>query len=264
MPTVQRLSSPANGLVKEVRRAIARGGLTANGCSVAETPHLLEEALRSRCDIELVLASESALDEVERLLKQRPQVRRFVLPDPLMDRLSGTETSQGVICLVRPRSWTLDELLVGQPLAIALDAVQDPGNAGAIMRAAEAFSASGVLLLKGSVHPYNPKALRASAGSAFRVPLLHGLEAAAVRKAASQRGLALYAASASGGVAAAEADFGQGCVIVIGNEGRGLRPGDWPDAQQVHIPTASVESLNAAVAAGILLYEARRQREERR
>jgi TrmH family RNA methyltransferase len=249
--------------LKEVRRAIARGGLTADGCSVAETPHLLEEALRSQCEIELVLAAESALDEVERLLGRRPQVRRFVLPDSLMDRLSATEKSQGVICLVRPRSWTLDELLAGRPLAVVLDGVQDPGNAGAIMRAAEAFGSTGVLLLKGSVHPYNPKALRASAGSAFRVPLQHGVEAAAVCEAASKRRLALYAASASGGVAAREADFGRGCVIVIGNEGRGWRPDAWPGAQQVHIPTTSVESLNAAMAAGILLYEARRLREAR-
>ncbi|HSW51259.1 MAG TPA: RNA methyltransferase [Bryobacteraceae bacterium] len=263
MARVQRLSSPSNGLVREVRRAIARGGLTAGGCLVAETPHLLEEALRSQCEIELVMAAESALDEVERLLKPRPQVRRFVAPDSLMERLSATETSQGVICLVRPRAWTLCELLAGRPLVVALDGVQDPGNAGAIIRAAEAFGASGVLLLKGSVSPYNPKALRASAGSAFRVPLLHGLESAAVRDAAHEGDLALYAASASGGVAAGEADFGGGCVIVIGNEGRGLRPGDWPEARPVHIPTSSVESLNAAMAAGILLYEARRRREAR-
>lgn len=261
MPGVQRLTSPANPLVKQVSRAIVRGGLTASGCSVAESPHLLEEALRSRCEIDLVLAAESALGEVERLLGRRPSVRRFVLPDSLMERLSATETSQGVICLVRPRAWTLDELLSGRPLAVVLDRVQDPGNAGAIVRAAEAFGSSGVVLLKGSVDPYNPKALRASAGSAFRVPLLHGLEAEPVREAARARGLVLYAASASGGVTAGEADFRRGCAIVIGNEGRGLRTDDWPGAQPVHIPTRSVESLNAAMAAGILLYEARRQRE---
>ena len=263
MARVQNLTSPANGLLKEVGRAVARGSLTADGYCIAETYHLLEEALRSQCEIKLVLAAESARSEVERLLKQRPEVRLFVLPDPLSERLSATESSQGVISLVRPPAWTFDDLFGERSLVVALDGLQDPGNAGAIVRAAEALGSSGVLFLKGSVHPYNPKAVRASAGSVFRVPLLHGLEAGAFREAVRRRALVLYAASASGGVPAGEADFARGCVIVIGNEGRGLGRDAWPGAQEVHIPTRSVESLNAAMAAGILLYEAQRQREKR-
>jgi TrmH family RNA methyltransferase len=262
MARVQRLTSPANGLVKEVRRAIARGGLTEDGCSVAETLHLLEEALRSQCEIPLVLAAESAHSEVEKLLKQRPESRLFVLPDALSERVSATESSQGVISLIRPKVWTLEDLFGERPLVMVLDGVQDPGNAGAILRAAEAFGSSGVLFGRGSVNPYNPKAMRASAGSVFRVPLLYGQEAATIREALESRALVLYAASASGGAPAGEADFARGCAIVISNEGRGLRREAWPGSQEVHIPTTSVESLNAAMAAGILLYEARRQREK--
>jgi RNA methyltransferase, TrmH family len=263
MPRVQRLTSPSNGLLKEVRRAVARGSVTRDGCCIAETFHLLEEALRSQCEIELVLAAESARGEVERLLERRPGSRLFVLPDALSERLSATQSSQGVISLVRPQVWTLEHLFGQRPLVVVLDGVQDPGNAGAIMRAAEAFGASGVLLSGGSVHPYNPKAVRASAGSVFRVPLLHDREPETFRESASGRGLALYAASASGGAPAGKADFTRGCAIIIGSEGSGWRRDAWRGAQEVHIPTTSVESLNAAMAAGILLYEAQRQREKR-
>src|SRR6202035_4126314 len=88
--------------------------------------------------------------------------------------LSSTETPQGVIALVRPPAWTLDQILSGCALVVVLDGVQDPGNAGAILRAAEAFGATGAVFLKGTVNPYNPKCLRGSAGSVFRLPLVLG------------------------------------------------------------------------------------------
>jgi len=263
MAKVQRLTSPANGLVKQVSKAVAGGGLTPEGYCIAETFHLLEEALRSRCEIKLVLASESARARAEQCLRGRPELRLFVLPDSLSERLSATEAGQGVTTLVRPPAWTLDDVLRGRPLVVVLDGLQDPGNAGAIVRAAEAFGSSGLVFLKGSVHPYNPKAVRASAGSLFRVPILHGVEGNRVLAAAGRKKLAIYAASPAGGVPAAEADLAQACMIVVGSEGRGWRQDLWVDARKVRIPTTEVESLNAAMAAGILLYEARRQRGDR-
>jgi TrmH family RNA methyltransferase len=246
--------------LKAVRKAVTQGTTTPDGCSVAETFHLLEEALRSNCEVRVVLAAESVRDRVEQTLGRRPDVRLGVVPDALLDRLSATESSQGVLALVRPPVWGLDDLFRGLPMVVALDGVQDPGNAGAIIRAAEAFGSTGVVFLKGSANPYSPKSIRASAGSVFRVPITAGLDPTSFLAALEKRKLTLYAAMPSGGMEASRADFARGCAIVIGGEGRGVREDLSTGATAVRIPTAAVESLNAAMAAGILLYEARRQR----
>ena len=252
----ETISSAANPMVKDVRRAIERGGLTSQGWCVAETAHLLEEALRSRCRVKVVLAGETAQGQLPRL----GDAKLVILPDALARKLSGTETGQGVIALVEPRAWKPEELFAGRPLVIVLDGLQDPGNTGAIVRAAEAFGATGVMFLKGTASPFNPKTLRASAGSLFRVPFVHGVDPAAALAAFEARGVTTYAAVPSGGEAA---DFKNPCALVIGNEGRGVS-GEWrAAARAVSIPTVEVESLNAAMAAGILLYEARRQRVRR-
>ena len=262
MATSEVLSSPANPLLRDVRRARAQGGLTADGCCVAETFHLLEEALRSGCEVKAVLASESARDAVERRLRSAPAPRLAVLPDALFRRISATESSQGVMALVRPPQWTLGRLFAGQALVVVLDGIQDPGNAGTIVRAAEAFDATGVIFLKGTVSPFNPKSVRASAGSLFRMPLLHGVEPAFARAAFDERELHVYTAGPRARLPLAGAALDRKCALVIGSEARGVSRQDWSTATGVRIPTRHVESLNAAVAAGILLYEAGRQRAE--
>ena len=255
MPKVEKITSAANPLLKDVRRAIARGGLTDQGWCVAETFHLLDEALRSRCAVKAVLAAESV--ELRGLLNGVKVTR---LPDALFRDLSSTETSQGVITLVEPPAWTFDQLFAGRPLVMVLDRVQDPGNAGAIIRAAEAFGATGALFLKGSVSPFNPKTLRASAGSLFRLPFLHSVDP----DVALQKPLDLYAAvPARPGAPArlpSDVDFAAACGLIIGSEAHGVDARLRSAASDVSIPTVGVESLNAAVAAGVLLYEARRQR----
>jgi TrmH family RNA methyltransferase len=263
MLKAETISSAANPLLKDVRRAIVRGGLTSQGWCVAETVHLLEEALRSRCPVKQVLAAESAREQLPRLAG----IKLAFLPDALLQKVSGTETSQGVIALVEPPAWQLPEPFQGCALVVALDGLQDPGNAGAIVRAAEAFGATGAIFLKGAASPFNPKTLRASAGSLFRVPFLYGMDPALARASFAEHGLTIYAAvpARPGAAVRAVADAGltAACALIIGNEGRGVSR-EWRGvAQDVSIPTMAVESLNAAMAAGILLYEARRQRTAR-
>ena len=251
MPRAETITSAANPLIKDVRRAIARGGLTRDGLCVAETFHLLEEAARSGREIPVVLAAESAAKQVD----GAACAKLVVLPDPLLQSLSGTESAQGVIALVRPPQWTLEDVFSSRPLVVVLDAVQDPGNAGTIVRAAEAFGATGVVFGKGSVSPHNPKTLRASAGSLFRLPYVVA-DAAGVRRP----GVRLFAAVAGASRSLTEVDLTVGCALVIGNEAHGVGPELRSAALEVSIPTTRVESLNAAVAAAVLLYEARRQR----
>jgi TrmH family RNA methyltransferase len=155
-----------------------------------------------------------------------------------------------MLALVRLPEWIEKDLLKATPLVVVLDGVQDPGNAGAILRTAEAFGATGAVFLKGTVSLSNPKCLRASAGSAFRLPVVTEIP----------NGLKLYAADPRAELPVAAADLTAPCAIIIGAEGSGVRPELAAHATGVKIPTSGVESLNAAVAAGILLYEARRQR----
>ena len=254
------LTSPANPLLKDVRRAIARGGLTDQGYLVAETFHLLDEALRSDLDIRAILAAESVHETVRDRVRRLSGVRIAVVDDDAFQKLADTETSQGVIMLAVPPSWRLEQTLCGEGPAVALDGLQDPGNAGAIVRAAEAFGATGVLFTKGTVSPFNPKTLRASAGSLFRVPFVHGLDAAQVSAAFEQARAEVYAAMPRGARPLPEVDLRRKCAIIIGSEAHGVSEPLLSGATGLSIPTQGVESLNAAVAAAILLYEARRQR----
>ena len=240
--------SDKNPLLKQIRRAVSKGTLTEDGYAVAEGAHLLEEALAARCEVGAVIVAESA-----RL--HYPDAR--VVSDKTFRELASTETPQGVIALVRPVVATLEQMTRGAALVVVLDGVQDPGNAGAIVRAAEAFGATGVVFLKGTVNPYNPKCLRGSAGSAFRVPLVAAVEADEIL---GQSNFAWYAAMPRAAKLVSDADLSRACGIIIGSEGRGVSAALAERATGLRIPTAGVESLNAAVAAGILLYEARRQR----
>jgi TrmH family RNA methyltransferase len=240
--------SDKNPLVKQIRRAVSRGSLTEDGYAVAEGVHLLEEALAAKCEIGAVIVAESAR-------VNNPDAR--VVSDKTFRELASTETPQGVIALVRPPVSALDQMTRGDALVIVLDGVQDPGNAGAIVRAAEAFGASGAVFLKGTVNPYNPKCVRGSAGSVFRVPLIACVEADEILRFTE---MTWYAAMPRAQKLASDADLAAPCGIIIGSEGHGVSPVLAGHAVSLRIPTSGVESLNAAVAAGILLYEARRQR----
>ncbi len=254
------LTSPKNPLLKDVRKAIVRGTLTDDGCAVAESFHLLEEALRSDCRVQAVLAAESVRTAVESHVRRLKGMRVMVLSDELFARLSSTETSQGVIALVRPPAWKLEQLFRGRSLVVALDGLQDPGNAGAILRAAEAFGATGVLFLKGAVSPYNPKAMRASAGSVFRLPLVTGFDPELARAAFEQQRLDIYAAMPGARKNLTDIDLTRKCAIIVGSEGHGVSEKLRAGAIDLRIPTTGVDSLNVAMAAGVILYEARRQR----
>ena len=229
---------------------------------VAESFHLLEEALRSDLDVPVVFAAASVRKAVERHVGRLQGVRLTVVSDALLETTATTPSSQGVIALVRPPVWDLDAVFRGRSLVVALDGVQDPGNAGTIVRSTEAFGGTGVLFLPGSVSPFNSKVLRASAGSMFRVPFVHGVDADLVQAAFRQRKVQVLAASPRVRLRASRCDLTQPTVLLIGSEGRGVSEAFERRARGVRIPTTGVESLNAATAAGVLLYEAARRRAE--
>lgn len=268
---LRRIEGRHNPLVKQLRLAFSRAELTETGECAIEGLRIVEEAIRSGLRFSAVFFRESAQDRAERLLPQLgAHVETLLLPDKLFDGLVSTESPQGVAALVRLKEFSLDDILerlqVGPILALA--GLQDPGNLGTILRSSEAFGCPGVILGEGTVSPFNSKVVRASAGSVFRLPMVHaqGKSAAGkldeVSRKLREHGVRLVATSSHKGTPLDQADLKGATAIFFGNEGAGL-PRDVMSTMDevIAIPhTPQVESLNAGVAASIVLYEAARQR----
>jgi TrmH family RNA methyltransferase len=261
---LRRIEGRHNALVKELRKAFARGEPTSDGYCAIEGARILEEAIRSGLRFRAVFFSQSAENRAERLLPQiGAHVETLLLPDKLFATAVPSESPQGVAALVRWKEFSLDDVLAkaqsGPLLAIA--GVQDPGNLGTILRSAEAFDAAAVVLGEGTVSPFNPKVVRASAGSVFRLPIARTNLNDAVARFREQ-GLRLIGTSSHKGSPVDQAKLDGSLVIFIGGEGAGL-PRDLVSQMDelIVIPHSSrVESLNAGVAASIVLYEAARKR----
>lgn len=254
-----------NALVKDLRKAFAHGDLTDDGHCAIEGMRILEEAIRSGLKFRAVFFNSSALAKAERLLPQlAAYVETLLLPDKLFATAVPSDSPQGVAALVRCPVFSVESVLgkaAGRPV-VAISGVQDPGNLGTILRSAEAFDAAGVLLGEGTVGPFNSKAVRASAGSVFRLPIAK-VKLADVLPQMRSQGLRLVATSSHKGTPVHEAKLTGPLAIFIGSEGAGL-PRDLLAAmdETLAIPHSEhVESLNAGVAASIVLYEVARQRQ---
>lgn len=260
---LRRIESRQNARVKELRRAFAEAAPNQQGEVAVEGMHLVEEAIRSGLRLSTVFFSESARERAHRLLPQlSAQTEALLLPDSVFASAVPSETPQGVAALVRVKSFTLDNILAAQPALLVITAgLQDPGNLGTIARSAEAFGVTGLLLGERTVSPWNWKAVRASAGSLFRLPNTK-VELASVLPQLKARGVRVLATSSHKGTVISEADLRGPVALVVGSEGAGVPKDVLAQADEVVvIPQSSkVESLNAAIAASILLYEAVRQR----
>jgi TrmH family RNA methyltransferase len=261
---LRRIEGRHNTLVKELRRAFARGELTPDGYCAIEGLRILEEAIRSGLRFRAVFFNESAAPRAERLLSQLgAQVETLVLPDKLFASVVPSEAPQGVAALARWKEFSLEEVLpksqAGPVLVVA--GVQDPGNLGTILRSAEAFGAGGAVLGEGTVTPFNPKVVRASAGSVFRLPLARATLSDSLARM-KELGLRLVATASHKGTPLDQAKLSGPLAIFIGSEGAGV-PRDLIKAMDevVAIPQAPhVDSLNVGVAASIVLYELARQK----
>lgn len=261
---LRRVSSRQNALVKELRKALSQGEPTAEGYLAVEGVRMIEEAIRSGLRFQAVLFSDAGASHATRLLPQiGSQVEVLLLPDEVFQSAVSTESPQGVAALVKLRSHKFEDLMESgaSPLLVGVAGLQDPGNLGTIIRSAEAFGARAVLLGEKTVSHFNPKAVRGSAGSLFREPLIRvklGESIAALKG----QGVRVLATSSHKGKPLHQADFTGAAMIVVGNEGTGVPAEILSLADElVTIPhSPRVESLNAGIAASILLYEAARQR----
>jgi len=254
-----------NTWVKALRKAFARGEAGTEGDCAIEGFHIIEEAIRSGLTFQAVFFSHSAEPRARKLLPQiGAHAETLLLPDRLFASVVPSETPQGMAALVRCKTFSLEDVVSNSrkgPL-LAIAGVQDPGNLGTILRSAEAFGAGGVLLGEGTVGRFNSKAIRASAGSVFRIPAAPAELKTAVGLM-RERGLRLLATSSHKGTPLPETDLAGEVAVFIGNEGAGIpRELTGEMDELVMIPHApQVESLNAGVAASIVLYEIARQRQ---
>jgi len=266
------VQSKQNVRLKDLRRVLAHPGRDsrslAGGSSLAlagiEGPNLLEEALRAGLRISCVFVAQGAEHLLEELaLPAETEVLQ--VPKEVLDSALSTETPQPVAALIEPPSWSWADVLVSRtkatPLIVVLAGLQDPGNLGTILRSAEAFGATAILSLPGTVSAWNPRAVRASAGSVFRLPLLE----TSVEECFSrlhEAGVRIWTTAVHGAEPADRIDLAGPVALLIGNEGNGVPQAlaELADGA-VTIPCPGpVESLNAAAAVSVLLYEASRQR----
>lgn len=264
IPLLRRIDGKHNLLVKELRRAFRQGEQTPDGHFAVEGVRLIDEAIRSGCRFRAVFFSEAAGDRTRHVLPQlSKEVEALLLPDALFQSAVLTEAPQGVAALVHlPKHAELDAVIrnaANGPIVVAAS-IQDPGNLGTILRSAEAFGAVGILLSEGTVSGWNPKVARASAGSVFRIPIARIKLRDAVKNLREAK-CRLIATSSHSGISISEARLTGPTAFFIGNEGSGLPPAVMRELDEiVSIPQkASVESLNAGIAASIVLYECLRQ-----
>ena len=218
--------------------------------------------------IEQICLSESFEREhgkevIARLGRERALSVSEVIPDGRMEKLSDTRSPQGILLAVRQTKWEMEAVLNKEaPLILLLEDVQDPGNVGTILRTAEAAGASGVFMTEGCADVYNPKTIRSTMGAVYRVPHIRLRDPDELLMACLERDIRTYAAYLETDSTYLDGDYKKGTAFLIGNESRGLSDDLLNKADRfIRIPMeGQVESLNAAMAAGILMYEAARQR----
>ena len=271
-PAIRQIESSANALLKVFRRALA-DGVTREGWLAVEGPLLIEEALdasagergaNGSASVHSVLVARGAVQKFHSLLDRLGQDAEVAeVPDRVFHQIAQTETPQGIAALVELPAHNLEAIL-GRPDALIVVAcgLQDPGNLGTMVRSAQALGGSALVTLPATVSPFNPKAVRSSAGAIFRLPVFRGVETAALVRQARAAGVELVAADRRASLPVTEADLRRPVAFLIGQEAAGL-PAEIADkaSVRVRIPIrADTDSLNAATAASIFLYEAARQR----
>jgi TrmH family RNA methyltransferase len=256
-PTV--IVSRVNPRVKQLRGAFAGNARLGAGLAAIEGETLIEEALRSGLALKTVFVSERR--EAPWWVPRGVEV--LYLTGEVFASAVDTVHPQGIAALVEPPAWGMEAVRAAGGLLLIAAGLQDPGNMGTLVRSAEACGASAVLATPGTVSEWNQKAVRASAGSVFRMPVV-GVTEAEVEMLRAQ-GVRVYAAVAGveeDAVAVSEVDLGGECAVMVGNEGAGIGE-EWlalADARVTIPMTGPVESLNVGVAGSLLLYEAARQR----
>ena len=261
---MERISSRQNAIVKRFRELAQ--AKHPDGEVLLDGAHLLHEALSARLPLDIVAFAESAADPESRRLVERAAkagARTIAVTGPVLTAMSPVRNPSGVVAIARMKRTTIDGVLRTSPqLVMILHETQDPGNVGAAIRAAEACGATGAITTARTSDPFAWKALRGAMGSAFRLPIATGASLTQIEAAVKKAGVTLAATVPRGGTPLPSADLRKPIAIFFGGEGPGL-PDEVVQGADVRLSIPmrpDVESLNLAVSAAIILYEAARQR----
>jgi TrmH family RNA methyltransferase len=262
---MRELTSATNSLVKVFRRALAEG-VTHDGWLCGEGPHFLEEALKpdARATVRSVLVSAEAASKYAELLGRIPAESELAqIPDRLFHQIAATRTPQGVAAIAELHAVDVKAVAASRNAILVIACgLQDPGNMGTIIRSADALGASSVVALAGTVNPFNPKSVRSCVGSIFRMPVIAGVKPEPIFKILRGSGVRILGTAPRGTVALSSANLHGSMALLVGQEAAGLPPEISREADELlRIPIrAEADSLNAAMATGIFLYEVARQR----
>lgn len=258
---MKTISSKDNSIYKDILRLTRKKYRDAEGAYILEGIKPLMDAISEDAGIERVFVADDMDNaDAEDVLRRYFGDSLIRLDRKLFGTLSDTETSQGVISVVRKREYSLSDIAAltndGKGNVLILDRLQDPGNTGTVIRTAEAAGYAAVIVMRGSADVYSPKVVRAASGSLFRVPVIQAETFDEVRRAVKAAGLVLTVTSPDAEIMYYDARLDRSTALVIGNEGNGVSGEFMKGADvTVGIPMkGSIESLNAAVAAGILMY----------
>jgi TrmH family RNA methyltransferase len=261
------LTSRENPLLKSIRLAASEARSSAPEYVVAEGMRAVKEAARSGHGLEAVLMSQtfaaSAEENAPLAAAWLPRNMRICrTTDSLFKSVSRVQSPQGILALVRVPVLALGEAaLPPNPLILCACGIQDPGNLGTLVRTATAAGASMVCTTPGSVSARNPKAIRASAGAFFHIPVIERVSAGQLVELGARQNVKLYRTHATAARSYLDCDFRSACAVLLGNESAGVAADEWQGAVSISIPTTrEVESLNVAAAGAIILFEAYRQR----
>jgi len=262
---MQLITSSQNTVVKELKSLKTKRTRDEKGLFFIEGIRFMEEALKENAEFDKIFISEKLADinGGSEILKRinNESYTIYSLPDKLFKEISDTENPQGILATIRFRKMSADEIHEDGRFYIILDSLQDPGNMGTIIRTADAAGVSGIIISKGCVDIYNPKVLRSTMGSVFHIPLYHSEDLIKTINKLKKSGCKIYAAHLKGSVNYFEEDMRGRSAIIIGNEANGISDEIAEQADVlVKIPMPGrAESLNASVAASLLMYEVVRQ-----
>jgi RNA methyltransferase, TrmH family len=260
-----RLTGSQNPLVKEIRALKNKGGREETGRYFIEGVRFVAEALKERIHIRYLMVSETFLSDVasEELLGSAGDgVDCYMLPDSLFASISDTQAPQGILAVLEIRKEQLEHAELNGGLLVLLEGIKDPGNMGTIIRTADAAGCEGVVVPAGCVDIYNPKVLRSTMGSIFHIPVYHCSDIEAAVKTVHEKGYKICASHLDGASSIYKADLTGPVALVIGSEAEGVGEETVKAADMLlKIPMSGrAESLNASVAAGIMIFETMRQR----
>lgn len=260
------ITSMKNPLIKEVKSLYRKKERIRSKSFIIEGIKIIEEAIDNKYEIKNIIYTDKLLKakggadffEKIRSLKELVYVK-----DNIFKEISDTENPQGVLALSKFKyNELVDIKSKDNPFYLLLDELQDPGNMGTIIRSADAFNIDGIIITEGCVDPYNPKVVRATMGSIFRVPIYYNSNGLKGLEELKKLGIEVYSTALEESSPIFEVDYDKGIVLVIGNESRGVSKEIYSISDKlIRIPMpGKAESLNAGIAASIIMYEGMKQR----